>query len=110
MKIVTTFHQPSSVISSLKCQLSSRGLEHLVVAKLHRIDVYALQPDGLEHRCGLEIWGKVLSIRSVPIAVCLKYSSMTYSMSPTSLVYMLEFLAVQIDSHDRTPRSRTGIS
>lgn len=109
MKIVTTFHQPSSVISSLKCQLSSRGLEHLVVAKFHRIDVYALQPDGLEHKCGLEIWGKVLSIKGVPIAVCLKHVYVT-SMSPTSPGYMLGFLAVQIDSRDRTPRSRTGIS
>lgn len=69
MKIVSTFHQPSSVLSSVKCQLSSRDLEHLVIAKIHRIDVYSLQPHGLQHECGLEIWGKVVSVKAVPILV-----------------------------------------
>lgn len=69
MKIVTTFHQPSAVLSSVKCQLSSRNLEHLVVAKLNRIDVYSLQPHGLQHECDLEIWGKILVVRAVPISV-----------------------------------------
>ncbi|KAF5382718.1 hypothetical protein D9615_002834 [Tricholomella constricta] len=68
MKIVTTFHQPSSVLASLKCQLSSRDLEHLVVAKTNRIDVYSLQPHGLQHQCGIEIWGTMLTIKSVPIS------------------------------------------
>jgi DNA damage-binding protein 1 len=69
MKIVTTFHQPSSVLSSVKCQLSSRDLEHLVIAKINRIDVYSLQPHGLQHECGLEIWGKVTSVKAVTILV-----------------------------------------
>ncbi|KAF9463019.1 CPSF A subunit region-domain-containing protein [Collybia nuda] len=68
MKIVTTFHQPSSVFSSVRCQLSSRDLDHLVVAKLNRIDVYSLQPNGLQHECGLEIWGKVLVVKAVPVS------------------------------------------
>jgi DNA damage-binding protein 1 len=71
MKIVTTFHQPSSILSSIKCQLSSRELEHLVIAKINRIDVYSLQPHGLQHECGTEIWGKVASVKAVPILVYL---------------------------------------
>jgi DNA damage-binding protein 1 len=70
MKIVTTFHQPSSVLSSLKCRLASRDLEHLVVAKLNRVDVFSLQPEGLKHECGLDIWGKILTVKAVPISVC----------------------------------------
>ncbi|GLB38302.1 putative CPSF A subunit region [Lyophyllum shimeji] len=67
MKVVATFHQPSSTLASVKCKLSSRDLEHLVVAKTNRVDVYSLQPHGLKHQCGLEIWGKVFSLKSVPI-------------------------------------------
>ena len=66
MKIVTTFHQSSSVLSSLKCQLGTRDTEHLVVAKLNRLDVYSLKPQGLHHECGVEIWGKVLTIKAIP--------------------------------------------
>ncbi|KAG6854676.1 hypothetical protein C0991_003324 [Blastosporella zonata] len=67
MKIVTTFHQSSSVLASVKCQLSSRDVEHLVVAKSNRIDVYSLKPHGLEYKCGLELRGIVTSLKSVPI-------------------------------------------
>lgn len=70
MKIVTTFHQPSAVLSSVKCQLARGDLEHLVVARLNRIDVYSLQPHGLQRECGVEIWGKVRSVKAIPIPVC----------------------------------------
>lgn len=69
MKIVSTFHQPSSVIGSLKTRLASAELEHLVIAKLNRLDVFSLQPEGLKHECSLEIWGKVLSVKAIPISV-----------------------------------------
>ncbi|TFK40691.1 CPSF A subunit region-domain-containing protein [Crucibulum laeve] len=68
MKIVTTFHNSSSVLCSLKCRLASRDIEHLIVAKLNRIDVYSLQPQGLRHECTTEIRGKVLCIRAIPIS------------------------------------------
>ncbi|KAJ6557241.1 CPSF A subunit region-domain-containing protein [Mycena vulgaris] len=67
MKIVSTFHQPSSVICSLKCHLTSAGLEHLVVAKLNGLDVYSIQPEGLKHECRWNVWGNILSVKSVPI-------------------------------------------
>ncbi|KAH6912768.1 mono-functional DNA-alkylating methyl methanesulfonate N-term-domain-containing protein [Coprinopsis sp. MPI-PUGE-AT-0042] len=68
MKIVTTFHASSSVVSSVKCCLSSRNLEHLVIAKLDRLDVYSLRPNGLQYECGVDIWGKVLCVRAIPIS------------------------------------------
>ncbi|KAG2010117.1 pre-mRNA-splicing factor rse1, variant 2 [Coprinopsis cinerea AmutBmut pab1-1] len=67
MKIVTTFHPSSSVVSSVKCRLASRDLEHLVIAKLDRIDVYSLQPSGLQHECGIDVWGRVLCVKVLPI-------------------------------------------
>lgn len=70
MKIVTTFHHPSSVLASLKCRLSARDVEHLVVANLNRIQVYSLQPTGVNQECSLEIYGKVAALKAIAIPVC----------------------------------------
>lgn len=71
MKVVSTFHQPSSVTSSVKCSLiPGAELGHLVVAKASRIEVSAITPEGLSHECSLEIWGRVLSLKAVPAKVC----------------------------------------
>ncbi|KAF5338915.1 hypothetical protein D9611_008687 [Ephemerocybe angulata] len=68
MKVVTTFHASSSVVSSAKCCLTaSRELEFLVVAKLNRIEVYSLQASGLQYECGVDVWGKVLCVKALPI-------------------------------------------
>ena len=70
MKVVNTFHQPSSVAGSLKCLLSpGSGLGHLVVAKSSRIEVSSIQQEGLKHECTLEIWGRVVSMRAVAARV-----------------------------------------
>jgi hypothetical protein len=72
MKVLTTFHSPSSVSHSLKCRLiSDLNIEHLVVTKVNRIDIYTLQATGLRHECDLEVWGKVLSIKAIPVPVCM---------------------------------------
>lgn len=66
MKVVTTFHPPSSVAHSLKCTLSSdQSLQHLVVAKLNALEVYSAQPDGLRLECTTEIYGRVSAIRNI---------------------------------------------
>jgi DNA damage-binding protein 1 len=67
MKVITTFHSPTSVIASVKCQLSQRNLEHLVIARWHRLDIYSLLPDGLKHITGIDIWGRVLALKTIPI-------------------------------------------
>jgi hypothetical protein len=73
MKVVTTFHPPSAVLCSLKCKLDvvDSNREHLVVAKLNRLDVFSCRPDGLHHECGLEVWGRILSIKAIPVKVSL---------------------------------------
>lgn len=78
MKIVSTFHASSSVLASVKCSLSARDLEHLVVAKLSRIDVYSLRPHGLEHECGVDVWGKICSLRVLPISVSYILQNLSY--------------------------------
>ncbi|EPQ54734.1 hypothetical protein GLOTRDRAFT_116530 [Gloeophyllum trabeum ATCC 11539] len=72
MRVVTTFHSPSSVVASVKCRLSPDG-EHLVVAKPDRVEVHALGEDALKYECSLEIWGRVVSVKELP-----RYGS-TYS-------------------------------
>jgi len=69
MKIVSTFHPSSSVLSSVKCRLGTRDIEHLVVAKLNRLDVYSVRSHGLQHECGVEIWGKICAVRAIPLSV-----------------------------------------
>ena len=70
MKLISAFHPPSSVIYSLKCKLADEhGSEFLVVAKLNRIDIYSLQPEGLQHEQGIEIWGRIRTMSAVPIVV-----------------------------------------
>ncbi|KAJ7645598.1 mono-functional DNA-alkylating methyl methanesulfonate N-term-domain-containing protein [Mycena polygramma] len=66
MKIVSTFHQPSSVLCSLKCHLTANGPEHLVVAKLDGIEIYSVLPEGLKHQCRWDVWGNILAVKSVP--------------------------------------------
>ncbi|KAJ7242817.1 mono-functional DNA-alkylating methyl methanesulfonate N-term-domain-containing protein [Mycena haematopus] len=80
MKIVSTFAQPTSVLSSVKCNLTSTGLEHLVVAKLDGLDVYSVQPEGLKHECRWNVWGNILSVKSVP----------TFDSSRSNLIVMLD--------------------
>ncbi|KAJ7163276.1 mono-functional DNA-alkylating methyl methanesulfonate N-term-domain-containing protein [Mycena filopes] len=80
MKIVSTFHRPSSVLCSLKCQLTSTGFEHLVVAKLDGIEVYSVQPGGLKHQCRWNVWGNILAVKSVP----------THDSSRSNLIVMLD--------------------
>ena len=65
MKVVSDFHPPSSVSCSVKCTLTD-GLEHLVVAKTNRVEVYSLRPEGLHSECELEIWGRIIALRNIP--------------------------------------------
>ena len=66
MKVITTFHPPSSVGHSLKCTLSpDQSFQHLVVAKLNILEVYSAHPDGLRLECTTEIYGRISAIRSI---------------------------------------------
>ncbi|KAH0586144.1 hypothetical protein H2248_007410 [Termitomyces sp. 'cryptogamus'] len=115
MKIVTTFHQPSSVQASVKCQLSSRDLEHLVVAKSNRLDVYSLQSHGLEHQCGLELRGIVASLKSVPIPGSTRSNLLLLLSHPDPELIFLVYsenssgsqltATKQLSLYERTPRS-----
>jgi DNA damage-binding protein 1 len=70
MKVVTTFHSASSVVDSLKFRLADeQASEFLIVAKLNRLDIYSLLPEGLRHEQGLDIWGRVRAIKAVPLMV-----------------------------------------
>lgn len=70
MKLVTTFHPPSSVSGSLKCTLTSDSeFGHLVVAKINRVEVSSITREGLRPECEFEIWGRILAIRAIPVGV-----------------------------------------
>ncbi|KAJ3863624.1 CPSF A subunit region-domain-containing protein [Lentinula novae-zelandiae] len=66
-RIASTFHPSSSVISSVKCSLASRELEHLVIAKLNSLTVYSILESKLQSECNLDVRGKVRLVRAVPI-------------------------------------------
>src|ERR1700753_3030313 len=65
MRVVSTFHKPSSVVASFHCVLSDRELSHLVVAKTNQIEVHSLTAEGLVFRTALEIWGYVVDAKAV---------------------------------------------
>ncbi|KAF9454820.1 hypothetical protein P691DRAFT_716708 [Macrolepiota fuliginosa MF-IS2] len=115
MKIVTTFHQPSSVLASLKCRLSSSDVEHLVVAKLNRIQVYSIQPTGIKQTCSLEIHGKVTSIKAIPISKSTRSSLVVMLAHPDPELIFLSYAESEhglaelqptkhISLYERTPR------
>lgn len=106
MKVVTTFHHPSSVLSSVKCQLSSRDLEHLVIAKIDRIDVYSLQPHGLQHECGLEIWGKVVSVKAVPILGSSRSNLLLFLAHPDPELIFLSYSESESGARELTTRKQ----
>ncbi|KAF8895272.1 CPSF A subunit region-domain-containing protein [Infundibulicybe gibba] len=112
MKIVSTFHQPSSVLSSVKCRLSTRDLEHLVVAKTNRIDIYSLQPHGLQHEHTQEIWGKILCVKAVPIPGSIRSNVLLMIDHPDPELILFSYtesdgtlsIKKQLSLHERTPR------
>ncbi len=72
MRVVSTFHPPSSVTDAIKCRLTSdSSLIHLAVTKPNRLDIYSVQPSGLRHECGAEIWGRIVTVRAIPAQVML---------------------------------------
>ena len=70
MRVVSTFHPPSSVTDAIKCRLTEdSSLIHLAVTKPNRLDIYSVQPSGLQHECGTEIWGRIVTVRAIPARV-----------------------------------------
>ncbi|KZS90527.1 hypothetical protein SISNIDRAFT_457686 [Sistotremastrum niveocremeum HHB9708] len=65
MRVVSTFHQPSSVVTSLVCRLSAHEPEHLVIVKPNKLDIHTLTADGLVFRCSLEVWGCIVDVKAV---------------------------------------------
>ncbi|KAI0027623.1 mono-functional DNA-alkylating methyl methanesulfonate N-term-domain-containing protein [Vararia minispora EC-137] len=67
MKVVATFHPPSSVVGSAACHLSTdKDVHHLVVATSSRLEVYVAADEGLRLLCSTEIWGRIVSLKKWP--------------------------------------------
>ncbi|PBK75055.1 hypothetical protein ARMSODRAFT_929129 [Armillaria solidipes] len=112
-RIVSTFHQPSAAVSSCKCRLSSTA-EHLVVAKLNAIEVHTVESTGLKHACTLQIWGKVLSVKEVPITDSARSNVVVLLDQPEPELLFLSFsereqilkLDKQLSLSERSPSLR----
>lgn len=65
MRVVSTFHRPSTVLASFHCRLSNVEISHLVVAKTNQIEVHAWTGDGVEWRTSLEVWGYIVDAKPV---------------------------------------------
>ncbi|KAF8333519.1 mono-functional DNA-alkylating methyl methanesulfonate N-term-domain-containing protein [Cantharellus anzutake] len=99
MHIVSTWSPSSSVYFSGKI-----GENALVVAKSNRIEVIELAPDGLHHRCSLEIWGTITSLNVLrqspyilittdhprPTAVVINYNAKLSALTVIRTVSLLE--------------------
>ncbi|KIK96855.1 hypothetical protein PAXRUDRAFT_10541 [Paxillus rubicundulus Ve08.2h10] len=92
MKVVATFHPPSSVVDSLKCTLADEfGSEFLVVAKLNKVDIYSIQPGGLHHEQGIEIWGRIRAVKSVPVVRTSRLNLLVLTDHPEPELVFLSF-------------------
>ncbi|KAG9315581.1 CPSF A subunit region-domain-containing protein [Chiua virens] len=89
MKLISTFHPPSSVLDSLKFTLAT-GAEFLVVAKLNRVDIYSIDQAGLRHEQQAEIWGRIRTIKVVPIVNTTRVNLLVLTDHPEpELVFLL---------------------
>ncbi|KIY45562.1 hypothetical protein FISHEDRAFT_76416 [Fistulina hepatica ATCC 64428] len=66
MKVIATFHPPSSVYASAKCRFAE-DTDYLVVAKQNKLEVYSVQRHGLQHECSIDIYGRPLAVAAIPI-------------------------------------------
>ncbi|KZT73848.1 hypothetical protein DAEQUDRAFT_357103 [Daedalea quercina L-15889] len=112
MRVVATFHQPSSVVSSAKCKLTA-AQEFVVVGKTNRVEIFSLQPDGLRRECHLEIWGRIICVKALPAGDLSKILVLTDHPDPRLIV--LEYTADRqgspslvskdyVELHDRVAR------
>ncbi|EIN12704.1 hypothetical protein PUNSTDRAFT_97523 [Punctularia strigosozonata HHB-11173 SS5] len=100
MKIVSTFHPPSSVIDCVKCKLTSApDIEHLVVAKPDKLEVFSLQPEGLRLETSTEIWGRILRIRELPVQGERRSNLLVLTDHPDP-----KLIALELEDEGDTPR------
>ncbi|EJU03243.1 hypothetical protein DACRYDRAFT_115454 [Dacryopinax primogenitus] len=65
MRYVVTHHQPTAAVDSIRGDFTGSGSVQLVVAKVNRVELYNLSPEGLKRVCDLEIWGTITNIAEV---------------------------------------------
>ncbi|KAH8114589.1 mono-functional DNA-alkylating methyl methanesulfonate N-term-domain-containing protein, partial [Phellopilus nigrolimitatus] len=93
MKAVATFHQPTSVIDSLKTTLTDdEDVEHLVIAKASIIEVFAVLPDALRLQCSIEIWGRITSLQAVPTEDTAEHHLLISTDHPDPRLLLLEYV------------------
>lgn len=68
MRVVSTFFPSSSILHSIKCNLNSEDVDHLVVAKPNKLEVYGLEENGVKLRCTREIWGSISSLNAIRVS------------------------------------------
>ena len=81
MRLLSTYHPPSSVIASVHCHLTGHTgdeISHLAIARPTRVDVHATTKAGLEWRAGIDIWGVVVDVRAARprVSLSLVFSDM----------------------------------
>lgn len=66
MHVISTWSAPSAVYFSSKL-----GETVLVLARASRVEVVRLLEDGINHICGIDLWGKITSLNVLNESVCL---------------------------------------
>ncbi|KZT56361.1 hypothetical protein CALCODRAFT_497530 [Calocera cornea HHB12733] len=65
MRYVVTHHQPTAAVDSIRGEFTASGTVSLAVAKVNRVELYNLTPEGLKRICDLEIWGQITNIAEI---------------------------------------------
>lgn len=71
MKLIATYSQPTSVVDCFCTTLTEdEQLEYLVIARPSSVEVHAVLPDALALQGSFDVWGRVVSVHSLPVEVC----------------------------------------
>lgn len=70
MKLVATFHGPTSVSHSITCNLTNdEDIEYLIVARTSVLEAFAILPESLSLQCTFEVWGRISSLKALTYEV-----------------------------------------
>ena len=98
MHVISTYLPPTAVTHATTAKLTAGSARYLVIAKINRIEVFSLEPEGLKQVAAYELWGRIVALEEIVVDVSYLYISqcpfsfafrtaqVAYSQSPTILI------------------------
>ena len=69
MHVISTYLQPTAVTHATTARLTGGSVQYLVIAKINRVEVFSLEPEGLKQVAAYELWGRVVALDEIVVDV-----------------------------------------